>query len=215
MHKYERVILNSDIEAPSDPCAGTWTVTTVYPPKPPCCGKCFPVVYIGIIGTCAMALSFVTINMGSTVRGDLDGSAYATIAASLLGAIGLTGYWIIFFAKPDGEPTKAGWYIRYQRSFVLPDGFLAVTSFALAANIAARSTFALNLGLVVSGGFFFLGNVDIWFDITNNLYPLICKGDKGQKTSMIMELVINIFSIGMGLWLNYYFAFGKPFGNHH
>merc|ERR1712187_212366 len=109
------------------------------------------------------------------------------------GGIGLSAYWPIFFACPDPEPTTSGWYIRYQRSFVLPDGFTAVVSFSCSASILARSSFALNLGLVASGCFFFLGFIDIWFDITNNLYQLIRNGDKGQKKAMIMELIINIF----------------------
>jgi hypothetical protein len=187
---------------------------TEYPHQPPCCGKCFPVVFVGIVCSCAAAVTAATFSAGHKVSGDLDIYAYLTVAALVVGGIGLTAYWIVFFWCPGGDPAPYGWYVRYQRSFPLPDGFTAIMSFACAANIAARNSYALNLGLITSGCFFFLGFVDIWFDHTNKLYSLICTGTISQKVSMLLELVINVFSVGIALWLSCYFAFLPPFGNH-
>ncbi len=93
----------------------------------------------------------------------------------LLAGLGTLAFWAVFFADLDSQRTgpfaqqSASWY-DWERSFVLPDLWLAVTALLAARALWRRERHGLPLALVCSGGLVFLGLIDVAFFLQHGLY---------------------------------------------
>ncbi|MGH8457251.1 MAG: hypothetical protein ACRETE_09725 [Stenotrophobium sp.] len=118
-----------------------------------------------------------------------------TLALLWLAALGIVLYWISYFTGGEVQASGENCYRMFERNFPLPDGFVALCAVLCALNLRRGREPALLWGLLTAGGFFFLGYIDIAYNLWNGMYAAI-------SAPMAAEIVINIFSIGFAVWLS-------------
>ena len=119
------------------------------------------------------------------------------ISVLLIGtAIGLTYYWIDFYAKGAVQVIREDWYVKFQKSFPVADLWTAACALLGAIGLLTGQTFGLLFALIAASSLIFLGLMDVTFNIQNNLYRFV--GTSGQ---MKCEVFINIWTLGLGIAL--------------
>ncbi|TDL99417.1 MAG: hypothetical protein C4K58_05785 [Flavobacteriaceae bacterium] len=115
-----------------------------------------------------------------------------TISKFQLGtAIFILLFWILFFTVGFENPKYPPYYTKFEHSFPLPDGFLALTLFLAFFNRHnSKWTFYT---LIASGAMVFLGLVDFAFNIQNGMY---CVGFPDG----ILNVIINLWCVIFGLF---------------
>ncbi|MEW6264571.1 MAG: hypothetical protein AB1641_15980 [Thermodesulfobacteriota bacterium] len=119
----------------------------------------------------------------------------------LLTAVGLVLFWLGFFTiglAPENPPPG---YFVYEHSFPLPDLALAVVLAVSSLLLLKGRPGGRPLALLASGALFFLGLVDISFNLQNGVYLL-------STLDLILNAFINLWCLGLGLAL--YLAFRRP-----
>lgn len=115
-------------------------------------------------------------------------------------AIGLIYYWIDFYIKGGVQVVNEDWYVRFEKAFTAADLWTAVCALVGAIGLLAGQTYGVILTFITASSLIFLGLMDVTFNIQNNLYRLI--GTSGQ---MKFELVINLWTLGLGIALIVHF----------
>lgn len=115
-------------------------------------------------------------------------------------AIGLIYYWIDFYIKGRVQVVNEDWYVRFEKAFTAADLWTAVCALVGAIGLLAGQTYGAIFTLITASSLIFLGLMDVTFNIQNNLYRLI--GTSGQ---MKFELIINLWTLGLGIALIVYF----------
>ncbi len=113
----------------------------------------------------------------------------------LLGAIGIVAYWLSYFAGGEVHASEALCYHVFERNFPLPDGFIALLSVLCAHALHRRRASAVLFGLLAAGGYYFLGLIDIAYNLWNQMYAQL-------TAPMAAEIVINLFCLGFATWLS-------------
>ncbi|HWU69323.1 MAG TPA: hypothetical protein VN046_10620 [Stenotrophobium sp.] len=121
-----------------------------------------------------------------------------TIALLWIAAAGIALYWISYFTGGQVQASDDGCYHVFERNFPLPDGFVALCAVLCALNLRRGTEQSLLWGLLTAGGFFFLGFIDIAYNLWNGMYAIF-------SAAMAAEIVINLFSLGFALWLSAFF----------
>ncbi|MGH8505225.1 MAG: hypothetical protein ACRETM_04585 [Stenotrophobium sp.] len=126
--------------------------------------------------------------------------AYARLTLVLLwiAAIGIVLYWTCYFTGGEVQASGADCYRAFERNFPLPDGFVALCAVLCALSLRRGDERCLLWGLLTAGGFFFLGFIDIAYNLWNGMYEIF-------SAAMAAEIVINLFSLGFALWLSVFF----------
>jgi hypothetical protein len=114
----------------------------------------------------------------------------------LVTAVVTAAYWLDFFVRGSVNVVDEEWYIRFERAFPVADGFLALSSAVAAVGLLTSRPFGVAFALVAAGALLFLGLMDVTFNVDNRLYRYL-----GRSWPMRAELVINLWSIGLGLAL--------------
>ncbi len=112
-------------------------------------------------------------------------------------AIGIVAYWVSFFSGGEVQATQDDCYIIFQRNFPAPDAMIALCAVICAEGLRRCKEWAVLWGLVAVGGLFFLGLIDIAYNLWNNMYFKV-SGEMGA------EIFINIFCMGFGAFLMVY-----------
>lgn len=115
-----------------------------------------------------------------------------------LAALGIVLYWLSYFTGGEVQASGADCYRVFERNFPLPDGFVALCCVLCALALRRRSESALLWGLLAAGGWFFLGLIDIAYNLWNGMYAVL-------SAPMAAEIAINLFSLGFALWLCRFF----------
>jgi hypothetical protein len=121
--------------------------------------------------------------------------ARITIAVLWLAAAGIAAYWISFFSGGEVHASSDPCYLAFERNFPLPDGFVGLCAVLCAEGLRRRAAWALLYGLLAAGGFFFLGFIDVAYNLWNDMYRSI-------DAPMAAEIAINAFSLGFAAWLS-------------
>ena len=121
-----------------------------------------------------------------------------TVLAVLLTitAVATAAYWIDFFVRGTVQAGEEDWYLRFERAFPAADAWMAAACAVAAVGLFAGASYGVAFGLAGAGGLVFLGLLDVSFNVQNGLYRRLPAS--GQ---MWAELVINVWSIGVGAWL--------------
>ena len=119
------------------------------------------------------------------------------VAVLLLVTAAVTAaYWVDFFVRGSVNVVDEEWYIRFERAFPVADGFMALSSVVAAVGLLAGRPYGVAFALVAAGALLFLGLMDVTFNVDNGLYRYL-----RTSSPMRAELVINVWSIGLGLAL--------------
>ncbi len=97
----------------------------------------------------------------------------------------IVAYWVLWFAHRSlvaTETTKV--YVNFEQAFPLADGFIVVLLLLSAWALRRRSSLAVLFLLLGAGSGFYLGGMDVLFDLEHGIW---LKGANG-----IIELCINI-----------------------
>ena len=110
-----------------------------------------------------------------------------------LTAVGPISYFIDFFKKGGGQVVNEDWYIKFQKSFIAADLWMAACAIVGAIGLLTGQTYGLIFTIITGASLLFLGLMDIAFNIQNNLYRFL--SSSGQ---MKLELLLNILALGLG-----------------
>lgn len=123
-------------------------------------------------------------------------SAERTLAVLLVvTALVTLAYWVNYFTGGDVKVVNERWYTAYESSFPVADAWLAITSLVAGVGIWRHRPWGPRAGLLAGSALLYLAGMDITFDIENGLYALI-----PQSPPMQFELLINAWSLGLGIW---------------
>ncbi|WP_028079859.1 hypothetical protein [Solimonas soli] len=113
-------------------------------------------------------------------------AARATVIVLLwLGATCIVAYWLAFFLGGSVQASSDACYLVFERSFPLPDGFVALCAVLAAEGLRRRRASAVAWALLTAGGFFFVGLIDINYNLGNGMYAR-------HSGAMMLEMAINI-----------------------
>jgi len=122
----------------------------------------------------------------------------------LLTAAGLLLYWILYFTVGVAPENPPPGYFVFQNSFTVADLLLALllarAGTFLLGDDPIRGVIGRGLSLICAGALFFLGGLDISFNLQNQIYLTL-------SVDMAMEVAVNIWCLGFGFLLAYEFAF--------
>jgi hypothetical protein len=111
----------------------------------------------------------------------------------LVTAVITVAYWVDFFVRGSVNVVEEEWYIRFERSFPVADGFMSACAAVAAVGLLTDADYGVGFALVTAGALVFLGLMDVTFNVDNGLYRLL-----RTSTPMQAELVINLWSLGLG-----------------
>jgi len=126
-----------------------------------------------------------------------------TVLSALLivTAVGTTYYWADFYFRGGVHVIKEDWYLRFERSFTPADLWMSACALIGAVGLLTGQPYGLVFALLAAGSLLFLALMDITFNIQNNLYHLI-----PTSSQMKFELLINLWTLGLGAALIFYLA---------
>jgi hypothetical protein len=124
-----------------------------------------------------------------------------TVVGALLvvTAVVTAAYWLDFFLRGTVQAVPDDWYLRFERSFPVADGWMAVCSLAAAVGLFTGGGYATVFGLLAAGALVFLGLMDLTFNLQNGLFRLL-----PGSPQMWAEAVIIAWSLGLGAFLAVY-----------
>jgi hypothetical protein len=124
-----------------------------------------------------------------TARHAAEPNRSLPITVLWLAAVGIVAYWVSYFGGGEVHAAADLCYHVFERNFPLPDGFVALCAVLCAEALRRRRGTAVLWGLLTAGGFFFLGWIDIAYNLWNGMYAQ-------RSAAMLVEIVINLFCIG-------------------
>ena len=86
-----------------------------------------------------------------------------------LTAVGPISYFIDFFKKGGVQVVNEDWYIKFQKSFIAADLWMAACAIVGAIRLLTGQTYGLIFTIITGASLLFLGLMDIAFNIQNNL----------------------------------------------
>lgn len=118
-----------------------------------------------------------------------------TVALLWLSVAGILAYWISYFGGGEVHAAEDLCYHVFERNFPLPDGFVALCAAICAVLLQRRRESAVLWGLLSAGGFYFLGWIDIAYNLWNGMYAI-------RSAAMATEIAINVYCLGFATWLS-------------
>ncbi len=125
------------------------------------------------------------------------------LGVAALGAALLTvAYWVIWYAGGRDLLASAHTleYFAFENAFPAADGWLALCALIAGVQLLRRRSSAIYWLFLTAGCGFYLGLMDVLFDLDNGIY-LVPKG--GDPVSVAIEIGINILTFtlsGVALW---------------
>jgi hypothetical protein len=123
-----------------------------------------------------------------------SGARRGTIVLLWLAAAAIITYWLTFFTSGSVQAASDACYLVFERSFPLPDGFVALSAIVAAEGIRRQRPAGVLWALLTAGGFFFLALIDIGYNLDNGMYAL-------RSAEMATETAINVACLAVAIWL--------------
>jgi hypothetical protein len=112
----------------------------------------------------------------------------------VLTGIGTMLYWANYFTAGDVRVVPERWYIAFEDSFPLADGWMAITAVVAGIGLWRGAPWGTRAGLLAGSALIFLAAMDITFNIENGLYALAA-----TSAPMQFEIAINLWTLVLGL----------------
>jgi hypothetical protein len=124
----------------------------------------------------------------------MDRYRKATLVAAIeiITALGLIGFWILFFTVGLAPENPPACYSAYEHSFPLADLVLAGTLLTAGILTLKRYPGARTVTHLCAGALVFLGLLDFSFNLQNGIYAL-------SLESMLSNGFINLWCAGSGV----------------
>ena len=100
-------------------------------------------------------------------------------------------YWITFYTSGDVQVRQDEAYLAFERSFPLADAWMAICALLGAIGLWRSKAWGFLFGLLAASSAIFLGLMDVLFNLNEGLYIIV-------GTEMLIEVVINVFTLSMG-----------------
>jgi len=123
------------------------------------------------------------------------GARRGVMALLWLIAAAIVAYWLSFFFGGDVQASVDACYLVFQRSFPLPDGFVALCAILAAEALRRHRASSVLWMLLTAGGLFFLGLIDIHYNLGNGMYGV-------RNSAMALEAAINLACLGLATGLS-------------
>jgi len=108
-------------------------------------------------------------------------------------------YWLDFYLRGGVQVLREEWYVKFEKAFPLADLWMAGCSLLGAVGLLTEQTYGLLFSMLAAGSLIFLAFMDITFNLENGLYRLV-----GTSREMSLELLINLWSLSLGIALIVY-----------
>ncbi len=115
-------------------------------------------------------------------------------ALLILGAGVTVLYWWSYFTGGDVMVLRARWYMAFESSFPVADGWMALCMLAAGVGFVLQRRFAAPFGLMAGAALLYLAAMDITFDLENRLYSRA-----GTNSAMQFEIFINAATVLLGI----------------
>ena len=114
------------------------------------------------------------------------------IGLCILTAVLVVAYWVCFFFVPGSvQSSSEAWYLIFERSFVLADGWIVFCAVACAVALLKKKQTGLLWGLLGASSLLYLGCMDVLFDLENGMYA-------HMSADVVTEAVINVLCLAGG-----------------
>jgi hypothetical protein len=122
-------------------------------------------------------------------------AAERVVGILLIGAAAVTAfYWWSYFTGGDVRVIAARWYVAFESSFPIADGWMAFCAAVAGIGFVLDRDWAARFGLMAAASIFYLAAMDSTFDIENGLYALAATND-----AMRFEIFINASCLLLGM----------------
>ena len=126
-------------------------------------------------------------------------AAGAAILLLTVTVAGTAAYWITFFAAGETlHASETDAYLAFEHAFPAADAWMAVCAAVAALGLARRRAWAVPAGIAAGSALVFLGLLDVLFNLEHGLYRV-------ASGAMAAEAVSNVFCLGSGPFLLWYF----------
>lgn len=118
------------------------------------------------------------------------------LSALLLIAAAVTAfYWWSYYTGGDVRVVNARWYIAFESSFPVADGWMALCAALAGIGLLLGRAFGPRFGLMAGATILYLAAMDITFDVENGMYAIAAASD-----AMKFEIFINVTCVILGAW---------------
>lgn len=114
-------------------------------------------------------------------------------------AVVTVAYWLDFFLRGTVHVVEEEWYLRFERSFPVADGWMAAASLVAAIGLLRDQSYGVAFGLAAAGALLFLGLMDLTFNVQNRLFRLL---PRSAEMWVEVTIIVWCFSLG-GVLLGY------------
>ena len=109
----------------------------------------------------------------------------------LIGAIGGSLYWILFFTSGAVQASEHRCYLVFERAFPAADAWGIATSLLAVRGLWRGTSAAVLFGIATGSAMIFLGLMDVLYNLENGMYAVV-------NPEMAAEIGINLFSLLVG-----------------
>ena len=104
-------------------------------------------------------------------------------------------YWWSYFTGGDVMVLHDRWYIAFESSFPVADGWMALCCAVAGVGLIMGRPYGAKFGLMAGASILYLAAMDITFDVENGMYALASAND-----AMKFEIFINASCVLLGVW---------------
>jgi len=114
----------------------------------------------------------------------------------LLTALGLVGFWALFFAGAMSSPDESSWFAAHEHAFIAPDLVLAVVLAVAGVRLLGGKPGARTLSLLAAGALVFLALYDFGWEAAIGFDRTTID----RLTTTIMDLWLLGLGASLALW---------------
>jgi len=131
-----------------------------------------------------------------------DKSIKVIAILEIVTALGILGFWIMFFFAGMVPENPPACYFAYEHAFPLPDSALSIGLIVAGIFLLKGKPWGSRLSLICAGGLVFLGLLDFCFNLQNGVYSL-------SAGELVSNGFINLWCVAFGAAVAVSFGRGR------